>query len=439
MSGRKLLASIDNAVVGTLHEDRNLWAFEYADTWLADASRFALSPHLPLQTGSQVDGATTRTVQWYFDNLLPEEGARALLARDAGLRDIHDAFALLAFYGRESAGSVTLRRLDDVPVADELLRPLTDVELDQRIRALPRVPLTHDAPKKMSLAGAQHKLAVVLQDGQIFEPAGQAISTSILKPDNSQTDSYPCSVINEWFVMQLARRVGLEVPHVERRYVPAPVYLIARFDRVLRNGITTRLHAIDGCQMLNLAPTMKYSAWSLESLLALANACRAPAVARLRIYRWLLFCILVGNGDSHLKNLSFLVDRDGISLAPHYDLLCDSVYETRAYNPKERWPDLVEFTSPVLGVQRYAGFTRALLLEAGQVLGLTRQTATRQLDDMLRLIPAHADALFAETVDQNHAMADARPELRATFAGEIRLLRTIRHVVIEETVSRFAA
>ncbi|MCA3187491.1 MULTISPECIES: HipA domain-containing protein [unclassified Cupriavidus] len=439
MSERKLLASIDTEVVGTLHEDQNLWAFEYADTWLADASRFALSPHLPLQAGRRADGATERAVQWYFDNLLPEEGARALLARDAGLRDIHDAFGLLEFYGRESAGSVTLRRPEDDPTVDDRLRLLTDAELDRRIRELPRVPLTHDAPKKMSLAGAQHKLAVVLQDGQLFEPAGQAVSTSILKPEHPQSDSYPCSVINEWFVMQLARRVGLDVPPVERRYVPAPVYLIARFDRVRQNGATTRLHAIDGCQMLNLAPTMKYSAWSLESLLALANACRVPAAARLRIYRWLLFCILVGNGDSHLKNLSFLVVRDGISLAPHYDLLCDSVYETRAYSPKERWPDLVEFTSPILGVLRYADFKRALLLEAGRVLGLTRQTATRQLDEMIRLLPAQADALLAATIGENVAMAEDRPELRATFAAEVRLLRAIRHVVIEETVSRFVA
>ncbi|MDT6960610.1 HipA domain-containing protein [Cupriavidus sp. SZY C1] len=439
MTGRELLASIDGSLVGTLREDGNLWSFEYAPWWMADASAFMLSPHLPMQAGPQADGATERAVQWYFDNLLPEEGARALLARDAGLRDIHDAFALLEYYGRESAGSLTLRRPDDVAPPDHTLRPLTDAELDTRIRNLPTVPLTHDAPKKMSLAGAQHKLAVVLRDGQLFEPSGQAVSTHILKPDHPQTDNYPYSVINEWFIMRLAGRVGLDVPEVERRYVPAPVYLIRRFDRAVSNGVTTRLHAIDGCQLLNLSPAMKYSAWSLASLARLANACRAPAAARLRIYRWLLFCILVGNGDSHLKNLSFLVDRQGISLAPHYDLLSESAYETRAYSPRERWPDLVEFTSPIAGERRYAGFTRTLLVDAGQSLGLTRPTATRQVDDMLRMIPAHADALLAETLDENDRLGAARPELRATFAGEARLLRTIRHVVIDETVARLLA
>lgn len=32
-----------------------------------------LSPSLPRAQLAHVDGATTRAVQWYFDNLLPEE------------------------------------------------------------------------------------------------------------------------------------------------------------------------------------------------------------------------------------------------------------------------------------------------------------------------------------------------------------------------------
>ncbi|CAB3761723.1 Serine/threonine-protein kinase toxin HipA [Paraburkholderia humisilvae] len=288
MSGRLLFASLDGQAIGTLHENQNLWAFTYAKSWCDSAASFPLSPHLPLQNAALHDGASTRPVQWYFDNLLPEESVRALLAADAGLPDIADAFALLEHYGRESAGSITLRAADDSADVDCSLRLLGDAELDARIRNLPAVPLTHSAPKKMSLAGAQHKLAVVLRDGQIFEPGGQALSTHILKPNHPQPQDYPHSVVNEWFVMKLARRVGLDVPDIERRYVPAPVYLIKRFDRELsEDGTVTRHHAIDGCQLLNLAATMKYSGWSLEALSELVGHCRAPATARLRMFRWL--------------------------------------------------------------------------------------------------------------------------------------------------------
>lgn len=436
MTERTLQAFIDGQQIGTLHENNDLWAFEYAQSWLENPARFALSPHLPLDGGMLRDGATARPAQWYFDNLLPEDTVRTLLAKDAGLPDVRDAFALLAYYGRESAGSITLRAPGDAREENDDLTALDDAALNQRILDLPRVPLTHDAPKKMSLAGAQHKLPVVLRDGQLFEPGGKALSTHILKPDHHNTQDYPHSVVNEWFTMQLAGRVGLEVPNVQRRYVPSPVYLITRFDREIKDGTVSRRHAIDGCQLLNLAATMKYPAWSLESLFDLAAKCRAPAPARLRIFRWLVFCIAVGNGDSHLKNLSFLVDQHGIALAPHYDLLCEAVYETRGVSDKQRWPDLSEFTSPVCGVKRYALFNRNVLNEAGDALGLARATIARQIDDLLRRIPQQAEALFNEVEQENAAIIAARPALTATLGGELRLLRSINGIVIKEMVAR---
>src|SRR5215471_15503358 len=104
MAERVLLASIDGAPVGTLRDEQDIWSFEYDAAWLANPGGFALSPALPLRPGRQIDGSTSRPAQWYFDNLLPEEGQRVLLARDAGIRNEADAFALLAWYGAESAG-----------------------------------------------------------------------------------------------------------------------------------------------------------------------------------------------------------------------------------------------------------------------------------------------------------------------------------------------
>ena len=180
MNGRSLRASINQTEVGTLEEVGGLWSFQYAGAWLDNPRRFALSPHLPLATEPLVDGASQRPVQWYFDNLLPEEGQRVLLAGDARL-DAADSFGLLAWYGAESAGSVTLLPPDAAPQTVEPLRPLPDDALETRIGQLPKAPLTHAAIKHMSLAGAQHKLAVVLQDGALFEPAGATPSTHILK------------------------------------------------------------------------------------------------------------------------------------------------------------------------------------------------------------------------------------------------------------------
>jgi len=144
MNGRTLRASINQAEVGTLQEVNGLWSFQYANAWLENPQSFALSPHLPLAAESLLDGASLRPVQWYFDNLLPEEGQRVLLAGDAKL-DSADAFGLLAYYGAESAGSVTLLLPDAQMQTGIPLRPLPDDALEARIRLLPKAPLTQAA------------------------------------------------------------------------------------------------------------------------------------------------------------------------------------------------------------------------------------------------------------------------------------------------------
>ncbi len=435
MSGRSLRASINQTSVGTLQEVAGLWSFQYAADWLASPKSFALSPHLPLTTEPILDGASKRPVQWYFDNLLPEEDQRVLLAGDAQL-DAADAFGLLTWYGAESAGSVTLLPPDAMPQTVEALRPLPDAALETRIRELPKSPLTHAAIKRMSLAGAQHKLAVVLQDGSLFEPAGATPSTHILKPDHPDKD-YPHSVINEWFVMHLAKRLGLDVPDVHRRYVPSPVYLINRFDRIPADQGWQRRHVIDACQLLGLDRSFKYSQGSMENLAALATACRSPAVARSRLFGWLVFNVLVGNSDAHLKNLSFLVSHEGVQLAPFYDLLSVTTYDTPAFN-KNGWPEQTQLAWPILGARHFSDINRGLLLEAGASLNLAKGTADRLLENLRSRVVPEAQALYGDVEAENAQIAHDHPELSATMAGESRCLRAILHNVLKEMAEQLA-
>ncbi|MDO9024599.1 HipA domain-containing protein [Zwartia sp.] len=435
MSARSLSASINDTQVGTLQEVDGLWSFTYSKAWLDHPHGFALSPHLPLSTSQLLDGASQRPVQWYFDNLLPEEGQRTLLAVDAKL-DAADAFGLLAWYGAESAGSLILLPTDAEPQTAEPLKPLSDASLEERIRLLPKAPLTHAATKRMSLAGAQHKLAVVLQGGALFEPVGATPSTHILKPDHPDED-YPHSVINEWFVMCLAKRLGLNVPNVHRRYVPSPVYLIDRFDRFSDQHGWHRTHVIDACQLLGLDRSFKYSQGKIENLAALANACRSPAIARTRLFEWLVFNVLVGNTDAHLKNLSFMVSAQGVQLAPFYDLLSIAAYESIAFD-QTGWPEQTPLAWPIMGVRRFGEIDRSLLLEAGLALGLATATAQRLIENLRSRIVQAAEILYAEYEEENSKLLSRQPHVPASMAGETRCLRTILHVVIKQMAKQIA-
>ncbi len=433
MSNRKLIAYINDDPIGELSEEHGLWSFSYTSAWLSNPNRYALSPYLPLDQDGFLDGGTKRPVQWYFDNLLPEEGQRVLLAREAHA-DIADAFALLAFYGAESAGSVTLLDEANAPTVQGTLTPLTDEALSVRIQRMPQVPLTQGAVKRMSLAGAQHKLAVVFQKGALFEPSGAAPSTHILKPNHPSND-YPHSVINEWFVMRLARRVGLVVPDVHRKYVPEPVYIIDRFDRHLDQEQWKRLHVIDACQLLGLDKSFKYSQGDMATLSQIADSCRSTAIARTRLFSWLVFNVLVGNSDAHLKNLSFLVSSEGIQLAPHYDMLSIGCYDSVAFD-QSVWPHQTTLAWPILGVSKFADINRETLIEAASVMNIARPTAQRLMDQISSRIVEQTDALYAEVEVENQSIVKERSELAATLAGELRCLRAISYSVIREMVKR---
>ncbi len=432
---KRVLGVWSNGIrVGTISDEDDVWTFEYDPGWISREDSFDLSPALARNRGRIVDGASVRPVQWYFDNLLPEDRMREVLAKEADI-PWQDAFGLLAYFGAESAGSLVLLDPEHPSEGEQGLAPLSDAVLSARINNLPNASLTHDAPKKMSLAGAQHKLLVVLRDGQLYEPLRGTPSTWILKPPH-QSARYPASVINEYFTMRLAKALGLAVPKVELRYVPEPVYLIERFDRIrVAGGGHGRLHVIDSCQLLNKAPSFKYLGANVDALLEAIGKCLGPAAARQRLFEWMVFNVLVGNGDNHLKNVSFMVDRFGVTPAPAYDLLCTAVYETRALaGDKENWPH-TELALTVGEARRFSAVTRAALVAAGLQVGLAETTVQRVLDRFVDKLPGVADRLVDEVIATSRALIESCADparARTLSSGDQRLLDAIRHIIIRD-------
>lgn len=236
---------------------------------------------------------------------------------------------------------------------------------------------------------------------------------------------------------RLAKRLGLDVPDVYRRYVPSPVYLIDRFDRISDAQGWQRRHMIDACQLLGLDRSFKYSQGSMESLAAVANACRSPALARSRLFGWLVFNVLVGNSDAHLKNLSFLVSHEGVQLAPFYDLLSVASYDTPAFD-KKGLPTQSQLAWSILGVRHFSDINRRLLLEAGAALNLAKGTAERLLENLRSRIVLMAEILYSESESENARICNERPNLSAIMAGELRCLRAIQHIIIKEMAKQIS-
>ena len=130
------------------------------------------------------------------------------------------------------------------------LRKLSEAELLRIAAELPRRPLmAGEEGVRLSLAGAQDKLPVVVRDEQVSLPLGNTPSSHIIKPE---PERFPGLVANEFFCMTLAKAVGLNVPAVEVRWVGnIPCIVVQRYDRVSNaDGTITRLHQEDFCQAL---------------------------------------------------------------------------------------------------------------------------------------------------------------------------------------------
>lgn len=256
----------------------------------------------------------------FFSNLLPDGDLRDRLARRLGVSPDND-FGMLAAVGGDCAGALSLLSPGVRPGTQGGRRLLTLKALE-RAHELGAPEVLAGEGLRLSLAGAQDKLPVIAEGGQLFLPEGSTASTHILKLPSTH---FRGIAENEWLMLSLARRVGLST--VAARLWPLPgkaghALLVTRFDRM--GG--ARLHQEDGCQALGLPPSRKYEADGGPSLAdvirLLSSESTQPAADIDRVVRWQAFNALTGNADGHAKNLALIRQEGRVSLAPSYDLVC---------------------------------------------------------------------------------------------------------------------
>ena len=319
----------DGARVGRLAIDSHGdLGFAYEADWVADPRRRAVSVSLP----KRLEPYGRREARPFFAGLLPEEAQRTAVAHALGVSATND-FRLLERLGGDVAGALTLWPEGEAPPAPlgvAATEPLDDAELQAILDRLPERPLlAGEAGLRLSLAGAQPKLPVVLLNGRIGLPAPGQPSTHILKPPIARL---PGTTGNEAFAMRLAAALGLRVAGVEaRRAGERPFLLVERYDRVVSpEGRIRRLHQEDVCQALGVTPEHKYASEGgpifRDVFDLVRRACVAPAPALLRLLDAAVFNVLVGNADAHGKNYSLLYTDAGLDLAPLYDLMCTAAY-----------------------------------------------------------------------------------------------------------------
>jgi len=309
-------------VINRIGGDRYLFSFE--QDYLDDSSRATLSLSFKGQSGGVVvpTHAVAARLPVFFSNLLPEGHLREYLAARAEVNPQREFF-LLAVLGADLPGAVTVAPFN----LPEATIHSHEGELDQDAG----VP---ESALRFSLAGVQLKFSAIMEaSGGLTIPASGMGGSWIVKLPSGRFAAVP---ENEYVMMALARDIGIKVPRTElidiRQIHGLPsdagmmegkALAVQRFDRG-PEGET--IHMEDFAQVFGLYPDDKYRKRSYANIAAVLWA-ETGESGTFEFLRRLVFSILIGNADMHLKNWSLLYpDRHTPMLSPAYDLVSTLPY-----------------------------------------------------------------------------------------------------------------
>jgi serine/threonine-protein kinase HipA len=312
---------------GTIDVNKSGPGFTYDADWMELRGAFPISLTMPFKSERI---ASDIFLPWAA-NLLPESDQLRTLGQILGMAR-SDVIGLLSAIGGDTAGALSFGQ--PARTASVQWRPVVkSEELERLIEELPNKPfLVGEEGVSMSLAGAQTKLAVSIDDsGRVCIPMNGSPSTHILKPDAPQLLG---GVQNEAFCLTLAKRVGMPTPEITTGRAGERAFLLARrYDRTNVGGRWRRLHQEDYCQALGKPPSAKYESNqtgipgpTLGDMFEVTRG-HMPAIDTVKLLDMAVFTVLVCNTDAHAKNYSILIRGSGASLAPIYDVMCGDVWE----------------------------------------------------------------------------------------------------------------
>jgi serine/threonine-protein kinase HipA len=174
------------------------------------------------------------------------------------------------------------------------------------------------------VSGVQPKVLV----NAVNDTGKPSIGGSVLQQEDfiikTYDDEFPLLTVNEFVCMEAARACGLQ---------PSQCWL----SDDLRSFITERFDEVDGKRLgiedftvlMGKQGDEKYQS-SYEMLMKATYLFTKSDTQLRRMYHYIVFNCLIGNGDAHLKNFSVQYDecRNDIILTPPYDITHTLIYDT---------------------------------------------------------------------------------------------------------------
>ena len=293
--------------------------FEYADEWLDNPDAFALDPaNLSLETQQIYTSSDKSALPGALRDTAPDRWGQQLIKRafrkTGEERTLSEIDYLLAITDQTRIGALRYKREGedtfDHDVGHFRVPPL--IQLPALVNAADAVQTNTETAEDLKLllnegsplGGARPKSSIADNDGSL------AIA-KFPKPDDDRSIPH-----GEVLAMTLARKAGLNVAGARILAVAGrPVALIKRFDR--QHG--QRISFLSAMSLLGLNDGDDATYTDIAECIRMYSS--APTEDLHELWRRIVFGVMIGNLDDHLRNHGFLYDHsDKWRLSPAYDL-----------------------------------------------------------------------------------------------------------------------
>jgi serine/threonine-protein kinase HipA len=354
----KLDVYVHDRLVGELEQtDVTRFVFTYAPGTPED---MAVSLTMPVRAESWVH----RSLHPVFQVSLPEGALRQMLHRRFAKHAKHFGdVELLSVIGSHLVGRVKV-----APHGAKLVPDGPEESIRQLLSESSGELVDHYIGEHLQYSGVSGGFPKFLARSPVDEDGAKSTLTFDHWIVKLNDQDHPELVLNEYFGLDLAKRMGL----------PTPEYLLSddceriairRFDF---DDKGSHLGFEDMCALMGYDSSAKFSG-SVERVLKTIQAfcdIKNGAKAREQFYAQYVACMAIRNGDAHLKNFGLLYSSlSDARLAPAYDMVSMSVYAPHAQNGDA----LDEASMTFGGTNRWfnskdlAKFGQAAMLSAAQI------------------------------------------------------------------------
>jgi serine/threonine-protein kinase HipA len=340
MKVKQLQVEVPQGLAGTLHRESQ-YVFNYAP----GSRDIEVSLTMPLRAESYSGNA----LMPIFAMNLPEGYLYDRITRRLAKHMALDEMRLLAMTGDRQIGRLRFRAAD----GDRLARPapmgLAQLLAESDSKGL--FEFLVEAYLDSGVSGVQPKVLVPDADRSprsMDERATLVDSDLIVKAGGEE---YPFLAANEFACMDAARRAGMEVPEFWLSN-DGNLFVMRRFD------LDPAMRGFEEMSVLlgkhrdpqgNYKYTESYEA--ITRVISAYSGVQAPANLQ-AFFGYLVLCLMVRNGDAHLKNFGLRYDKpsDGVCrLAPLYDVVTTTAY------PYLNWRTGEERVDRTLALKLFSG------------------------------------------------------------------------------------